>query len=259
MSTLRIATVPYLNVMPFVDALRSVVPCHVRHFPPSQLPGALERLDLDLCMLSVPAVVEREIEPLEGASISSRGAVRSVVLRASVPPTLWTRVALDPNSVTSNRLARLLVEAVFERDPTYVTGESSPVDAEVVIGDRALRTAQGPWVFDLGEVWTDLTGLPFVFAVWVPGRRACFSRSELEEILAAARRRSIRYIARTISRRSPDFGGDVSLLRRYLTRHIAYRFGRVERKGMDRFVKALRNERPLRGSSLPSLAGGGVA
>ena len=42
---------------------------------------------------------------------------------------------------------------------------SSPV--ELLIGDKAIsQRKQFPFVLDLGEVWTSLTKLPFVYAIW---------------------------------------------------------------------------------------------
>ena len=45
----------------------------------------------------------------------------------------------------------------------------STADAVLVIGDRAMRVPGDPFhdVVDLGEAWNTLTGLPFVFALWV--------------------------------------------------------------------------------------------
>jgi chorismate dehydratase len=47
--------------------------------------------------------------------------------------------------------------------------------AGLIIGDRALKNRSNfPHIFDLGFAWREMTGLPFVFAVWV-------SKLELDE------------------------------------------------------------------------------
>lgn len=57
------------------------------------------------------------------------------------------------------------------------------VDAVMVIGDSALTQ---PWqehyahCFDLGGIWYEMTGLPFVFAVWVV--RESFARRHPEQV-----------------------------------------------------------------------------
>ena len=45
----------------------------------------------------------------------------------------------------------------------------STADAVLVIGDRAMKVPHEPFheVVDLAEAWHNLTGLPFVFALWV--------------------------------------------------------------------------------------------
>ena len=37
----------------------------------------------------------------------------------------------------------------------------------LLIGDAAFTEDGAPFIWDLGEGWRDLTGLPFVFACWV--------------------------------------------------------------------------------------------
>jgi chorismate dehydratase len=43
--------------------------------------------------------------------------------------------------------------------------------AGLVIGDRALEQRnKSKYSYDLGQAWKELTGLPFVFAVWVSNK-----------------------------------------------------------------------------------------
>jgi chorismate dehydratase len=43
--------------------------------------------------------------------------------------------------------------------------------AAVVIGDRALALrSSSAYVYDLGEAWKEMTGLPFVFAAWISNK-----------------------------------------------------------------------------------------
>ena len=47
--------------------------------------------------------------------------------------------------------------------------------ALLLIGDAALKaslTNHGLYVYDLGELWLEFTGLPFVFALWIVRRDA---------------------------------------------------------------------------------------
>lgn len=88
------------------------------------------------------------------------------------------RVALGSTSRTSVRLAELLLAERYGVTPDYYTcppdlgSMMQEADAAVLIGDAALRASLhdaprlGLQVHDLGQMWKEWTGLPFVFAVW---------------------------------------------------------------------------------------------
>ena len=114
-----------------------------------------------------------------GVAIASRGPVRSVCLFHRGPLERVRRVALDTSSRASVGLVRVLLHARLGRDPEYVPmaprldamlGEA---DAALLIGDPALDLESDVARLDLGEEWTRLTGLPFVYAFWAgpAGRR----------------------------------------------------------------------------------------
>jgi chorismate dehydratase len=87
--------------------------------------------------------------------------------------------------MTSVALLELLFENVWHARPRFVPGDaeisdvvggSSPeAEARLVIGDAALVLGSNhreryPHVYDLGQMWKEWTGQPFVFAVWVAQR-----------------------------------------------------------------------------------------
>ena len=90
--------------------------------------------------------------------------------------------------MTSVELLRLMFENVWKSAPHFAPADAEiadlersgfePHDARLVIGDAALMLTSGthvlaaeyPYVYDLGQVWKQWTGLPFVFAVWVAQR-----------------------------------------------------------------------------------------
>ncbi len=86
-------------------------------------------------------------------------------------------IQLDPESRTSNNLARVLLKNLWKVDPQLVTGASDysqsaePATAFVQIGDRTFgKKTQFKFVYDLGEEWYNFTGLPFVFAAWIANK-----------------------------------------------------------------------------------------
>ena len=87
--------------------------------------------------------------------------------------------------MTSVALLELLFENVWHAKPHFVAGDAEisdvvdanddGVDARLVIGDAALvlgsnQRERYPFVYDLGQMWKEWTGQPFVFAVWVAQR-----------------------------------------------------------------------------------------
>jgi chorismate dehydratase len=109
--------------------------------------------------------------------IGSAGAVRSILLEHRLPlhRLAGQVVAVPTASATSVVLLRILLERRYGVRPTYrwfdqAAGEdplAQGAAAALRIGDVALRrTVQGAASLDLGEAWTEWTGLPFAFAVW---------------------------------------------------------------------------------------------
>lgn len=115
---------------------------------------------------------------LEDISISASGPVGSVFLFSRVAPDQLTDcdVQLSSQSQTSVALVKIVLEEFYRVAPRYLAGQVSPLpvatalpSAVLAIGDEALRLktkGEYPFCLDLGEIWQQHTGLPFVFAVW---------------------------------------------------------------------------------------------
>ncbi len=146
---------------------------------PSRLADGLAAGELDVAL--IPSVeylrgASRGYEILPGFAIAARGAVRSVKLFSRVPVETIARLALDEGSRTSQALVRVWLDAAhgvrpssIESLPLGVPPLESTADAVLLIGDRAMKVPDSAFhtVVDLGEAWVALTGLPFVFALWV--------------------------------------------------------------------------------------------
>lgn len=242
MRGLRIAAVPYLNLRPFLCALQHVVKCEVIRAHPSELRRIWERETLDLALLPVADFQRLRVQPLDGASISSRGAVRSVFLETNRPVASCQLLALDSHSTTSNILVRVLLREIFEISPMARAFEDPlqalhhhRVDAALLIGDRALRMTRGARRLDLGQLWAEWSSLPFVYAAWVRGRTTKLSRNVLSEALDEARSRSRQFVASEAQRFASRFGLNRGEIESYLLRNISYEFGPLERQGLEMF------------------------
>lgn len=236
MTPFRVCAVPYLNMLPLVAGLSELrLPAAGRGEPDTTIaleatpPGPMaERMDrglVDLGMAPVGAILERPGRLVVGCfavphgcglvrratGIGSRGRVRSVAIFSGGPLERARRFRPDAHSRSSNALARILLARRFggERElgpPVPLEGFDPPArpdpdDAFLLIGDRALRwdeawRERGGTVTDLGEAWTEWTGLPFVFALWTLREGADPDALRVPEWMAAFERLKRRNLAR---------------------------------------------------------------
>jgi chorismate dehydratase len=173
-----VGSVPYANAIPLVAIFeeREIEPSvRVVYDVPSRLPALLERGEADAILVSsVDALLVPGRRMADGVCIGSHGPVKSVRLFSKVPPTEIQSLALDQSSMTSNRLAQIILKERYDCAPT--TSQKPPVqhemllehDACVLIGDVGMTApSEGLHVLDLGEEWHLLTGRPFVWAAWI--------------------------------------------------------------------------------------------
>ncbi len=177
LSTLQIGAVPFSNGLPLSYYLPDFMPGpSVRQAVPSQLGPMLARGDLDVAMLSTIELLRHpEYSYIPGMGVCSDGPVRSVLLWTRRHPSELTTVALDGNSLSSTMMTRILFREFWKTAPKFVDytppleNGLKAADAALTIGDSSFVDApDGAYEYvDLGQVWKELTGLPFVYAVWV--------------------------------------------------------------------------------------------
>lgn len=104
-------------------------------------------------------------------SISCINEVKSVILFSEVPliELSGKKIFLTSESNTSIVLLKILLSEFYPVNVgwTCYKEESS---AHLLIGDSALREyyyGDAPYKYDLGQLWYEATGLPFVFALWI--------------------------------------------------------------------------------------------
>ncbi len=99
--------------------------------------------------------------------IGCEGPVASVAVFSEVPMEKVEKVLLDYQSRTSVALAKVLLRKYWNIEPELVDTKSDyraqikGTTAGVVIGDRALEQRKvSTYMYDLGEAWIEITGLP---------------------------------------------------------------------------------------------------
>ena len=115
-------------------------------------------------------------------------------------------------------------------------------DAVVRIGDKALFEAlpAGVVAHDLGEAWTSLTGLPFVFAVWAVRREFLEREKELvREVHRAfldSRDLSLAEVTKVAEQAARWEAFDAALLERYFTT-LDFSLGTAQLAGIREFAR----------------------
>ena len=245
---IRVGAVSYLNAKPLYHRLEGRSDAvELSMDLPSRLASRLASGDLDVAL--IPSVeylrgASSGYEILPGFAIAARGAVRSVKLFSRVPFDRVDRLALDEGSRTSQALARVWLDARhgvrpsrIEPLPMGVSALESTADAVLVIGDRAMKVPDAPFysVVDLAEAWKSLTGLPFVFALWVV--RPGLDLGDLPAVLAKCRAEGLADARELAATHGPRLGLDLDVCFEYLTRVISYDLGEPEIAGLRRFAR----------------------
>ncbi|HMQ07259.1 MAG TPA: menaquinone biosynthesis protein [Saprospiraceae bacterium] len=176
---IKIALVSYLNTLPFEWALEGLVrkdKIEIIKTVPSECANLLKRRKVDLALIPSGALEDIEDgEIVTDYCIGCDGPVRSVCIFSSSSLDQINKLYLDSHSRTSHLLARIVIESFFNNSQVdYEVAHVEDIDfledheAVLMIGDKVFGKED---IFrfktDLGQVWKENTGLPFVFAVWV--------------------------------------------------------------------------------------------
>ena len=107
----------------------------------------------------------------------------------------------------------------------------------MLVGDRGLRPSDGkfPFVWDLGQQWSQWTGLPFVFAMWIA--RPGVDLQGVDELLAAARDEGVARLAEIARLEAPVLGIAEADCLSYLRDNLDFRLGDRQQQGLELFCE----------------------
>ncbi len=251
----RIGVVAYLNAKPLTWAIERGEIAGAEPVPavPSELARQLLAGELDAAIVSsVLPLREPRLAVLgECGCIAADGPVQSVLLFTRVHVEQIRSVSLDRSSLASVALTRVLLERRYGLRPVYRTAAPelhamlAESDAALIIGDPGLaqytrgRQADAAYdVLDLGRLWREWTGLPFVFALWVAAPRV--DRTALSGVLRQALVASQARVAEIAAAESARLALPEEVCRHYLEHIVRYEFGEREQRGWQRFGELVR-------------------
>jgi len=243
---LRVGIVNFLNSKPL--AWGFLKGHHADLFAPSYHPPALVARLLGQGNLDIGLIPSIEVQRipnlrvLPDMCVAARHEVRSVLLVSRGPVEEIRRVALDQNSRTSATLVRILLRERYGLDPEYLHERPDPermlgeADAALIIGDPALHVDRERYhIIDLAAEWHELTGLPFVFAVWAV--RPEVEIPDLPFYFKSSLRYGLSSLDTLVRESAAELGLDTSEVRSYLTENLSFFLRREEIEGLEEFYR----------------------
>lgn len=258
-----IAAVRYLNTVPLIEGLDELGGTgdgggvELVLAAPSRI-GAMVRsgeADLGLASIIEASDFASELMLIPSGMIGCDGATMTVRLFSSVPLEEITEVYADTDSRTSVVLCRVLLNRLFGIAPRMVefdarervvVGAGRGAGGEwprslLLIGDKVVTDSppavRYPYQLDLGKAWKELTGLPFVYAMWMCRR----DRAGRENIATAAMvldrqlRHNLTRMEWIIGEHASRHRWPIDLARRYLSGLLRFRVGEAEKAAVARF------------------------
>jgi chorismate dehydratase len=243
MDKLKIGVVPYMNAKPFIYGFQEKADkIDIVYGVPSVLPEMLENDELDvISMPSVGYFRSTGYKIIPGSAIASNGLVESVKLFIKAPSIEKIRtVALDKDSLTSCVLTKIILWKKYSLKPEYIVLEDKReiyneyADAFLVIGDDAMKVREeGFIVLDLGQEWNELTGLPFVYAVWVV--KSGSKLHGLSKLLIDAKECGLKLVGEIADAEAGRLGMEKERCLWYLKESIKYNLDEQEIRGLKSF------------------------
>jgi chorismate dehydratase len=240
---IRVAAVSYLNTKPLIygfeqGMMKDEVEL-VTDFP-ANIASMLMNDEVDIALLPVAAITSlKEYHIITDYCIGTVGEVASVCLFSDVPLEEIEIILLDYQSKTSVALLKILLREYWKVNPVLIDATECYENkimantAGLVIGDRAFaQRNKSRYIYDLGYAWKELTGLPFVFAVWVANKKLSENFcTKFNEAVGEG----LQYLHAIIEANSYQEYD----LEKYYTENISYTLDDEKLKGMELYLEKL--------------------
>ena len=229
--------ISYINAYPIYYGLdRGQLPVPAWLKMVQDVPSALNRKiilgEIKVSPISAAfyAMNHRELLLLPDLSISCNGPVLSVLLASNyaIDDLEGKKVIFSRESASAASFLKMIfnqrkISPIYEvMDVKNVQTTLKSADAVLVIGDTALTQ---PWdqvfehCFDLGQLWHEMTQLPFVFAVWAV-RRSFANKNpsivkEIHKLLLESKTLGYQNIDKVITAGKNKLNLDQSIIKEY--------------------------------------------
>ncbi|MGE0199456.1 MAG: menaquinone biosynthesis protein [Candidatus Melainabacteria bacterium] len=264
----RVGGISFINTIPVYYHLSTQTPqASIRYANPAALNEAMLAGDLEIAPVSSSFYARHtdQFVPLQNLSVSSYGSVESVIFLTQKPleAGMEITVGVPDDSATSVDMLGFILKHLTGQDQRTRFQRYHAADFEaacqqfdgvLIIGDTALMARYkhpeliaSRTLYDLSSLWNQLTGLPFVFALWVANRDWADRRPEqLSQVNSLLVQSKIRFFQdpilmnQGIQLAMEKSGLDEPTIRRYFTQCLSYDFSPEHQQSLKYYQDILR-------------------
>ena len=242
----KVSAVSYLNTIPFIHGIKSsniYDSIDLQLDFPSECARKLSEHEVDIALVPVAVLKQNpSFNIVSDFCIGADGDVDTVCLYSNVPLEEIEELLLDYQSITSVELLRILCREYWKISPKFQNSEKGFENkieertAALIIGDRAFTANKKyKYVYDLPEIWKEMTGLPFVFACWISNKN--IDKNFLSEFNSALKF-GLSEIDKAVEIEKHNYP-HCNNPNDYLNNKISYILNEEKRKGMKVFLSMI--------------------
>jgi len=236
----KMGMISYSNALPLSYTLADDPELTVHYDTPNNLHHALKEAKLDYSLTSSLHLQDETLIPFSDYGISAHKEVLSVNLYHKVPLSKLDgkTIAISNETSTSLALLKILCRELWKVTPHFeILSEGQTIEsyeAALLIGDIALKEHRGFLVCDLATAWYELTGLPFVFALFFAQKTTPFL-SELNKKIGSSLQSGLQQLIPISERVALEKSLPFELVCNYYDK-LNYTLGPREKEGLAQFI-----------------------
>jgi chorismate dehydratase len=239
---ISVSAVSYLNTVPFTYGLRQPSVSNYINLILNHPAECARRVEMRESKVGLVPVAALAFLPnhiiISDFCIGTNGEVRTVSLLSNSPLNEIKTIYLDSESKTSVQLVKVLAQKFWGKEflwqPAIDARQKVGTNEGIVaIGDKVFKLEKEyDYNYDLAKEWKKMTGLPFVFAVWV-------SNGELPKYFIDSFNTALKFGVNNLDAALENYhlnGITKKEAKEYLTQNISYNFDAKKREAMDLFL-----------------------
>jgi chorismate dehydratase len=174
--------------------------------------------------------------------VAAKGSFKTINLFFNKEIRDLSSVTVDLNDPTAVALLKIIMQEKYEISPELIELNGNldeqlrKADAALLSGNKAFEIQQSNKIFiDLGEEWYDLTGLPFVYALWAVHEME--SDRLMFEKIKSMMDDNIKNIDQTLDLVFTNKNKKDKIFSEFIKNRVIYHLGLEEREAVSEFFR----------------------